>query len=149
MRLKAAITLDDVYQTLSTQPLIDPDLFQAFYRGEVNKVRGGDKVALIAQGLKHAHGGAPYKTFLIGHPGVGKSTEMTRLSQVVKDRYRVIRFSAQTDLDASGFRPFDVLLVMMIKLAEETKKPLARGGAGKAPSKALIGDILRWFAAEK
>jgi hypothetical protein len=150
MKLEAATSLDEVYHTLFTQPLIERDQFKAFYRGEVNDVRGGDKVAHMALGLNRSHGGAFYKTFLMGHPGVGKSTEMTRLSQVVADKYRVLRFSAQTDLDAAGFRPFDVLLAMMIRLAEETEKPTGKdGGAGASPSNQLIEDIQRWFATEK
>lgn len=150
MKLGPATNLDDVYQTLFTQPLIERDKFDAYYRSEVNDVRGGDKVAYMARGLNRSYGGAFYKTFLMGHPGVGKSTEMTRLNQVVADKYRILRFSAQTDLDAAGFKPFDVLLAMMIRLAEETAKPVGEdGGAGETPSKRLIEDIQRWFATEK
>jgi hypothetical protein len=48
--LQPAASLNDAYQTLSPEPLIAPDVFQAFYRGDVNAVRGGDKNGKINQG---------------------------------------------------------------------------------------------------
>ena len=144
-----AQNLDEVYRTVSTQPLIALDEFHAFYRGQVNDVRGGDKVGLMARKFHQSFDGAFYKTFLMGHSGVGKSTEMTRLSLDVSDKFRVIRFSAQTDLDAAGFKPFDVLLVVMIKLAEDMVKPVTDGGAGLELSKGLMQEVHAWFDAEK
>ena len=144
MELKAATTLEDVYQTLSPEPLLKEDQFHAFYKEEINAVRGGDKVAHIALGLKRAHGGAFYKAFMMGHPGVGKSTELTRLSHLMRDQFHTIRFSAVSDLDAAGFKPFDVLLVMMTRVVEETKQVTQ-----SQPSQKLLDAIQQWFATEK
>ena len=144
-----ATNLDDVFKTLSPLPLIDPVEFHAFYRGQVNDVRGGDKVGLMARKFHQSFDGAFYKAFLMGHSGVGKSTEMTRLSLDVADKFRVVRFSAQTDLDANGFKPFDVLLVIMIKLAEDMAKPTSEGGAGLELSLQLTKDVHAWFDVEK
>jgi hypothetical protein len=144
MELKAATTLDDVYQTLSPEPLLKEDQFHAFYKKEINAVRGGDKVAHIALGLRRAHGGAFYKAFMMGHPGVGKSTELTRLSHQMRGQFYTIRFSAVSDLDAAGFKPFDVLLVMMTRVVEETKQVTQQ-----QPSQRLLDDIQKWFATEK
>ena len=146
---RPAENLDEIYYTVSTQPLITPEEFHAFYRSEVNDVRGGDKIGHMALGLQRSFGGAFYRTFLMGHPGVGKSTEMTRLSEMVGKQYRILRFSAQKDLNAAGFQPFDVLLVMMIKLHEEMSKPVAEGGLGHKPSAQLKTRIRDWFATEK
>lgn len=149
LQLTPALSRDDVYKTLSTRPLLEPAEFQAFYRQELNAVRGGDKVSYMARHLNRMFHAGFYKTFLMGHSGVGKSTELTRLCQIVSDKYSVIRFSAQTDLDAGGFRPFDVLLILMIRLTEEVSKPTEEGGAGTEPPDDLAEDILRWFAIEK
>jgi hypothetical protein len=67
----------------------------------------------------------------------------------VNGRFRVIRFRVTTDLDPGSFRPFDVLLFMMIRVVEETAKPVSEGGAGKAPSEGLLQEILEWFAKEE
>ncbi len=147
--LEPAQRLDDVYKTLSTEPLMTPPEIQAFYRPEINDVRGGDKVSRIEMHLKRSWGAAFYKALLAGHPGVGKSTEMTRLSEKVNDRFRIIRFQVTTDLDPNSFKPFDVLLLMAIRIAEETAKPVSDGGAGKAPSDRLLEQVYNWYATKE
>jgi hypothetical protein len=146
--LQPAASLEDVYKTISPEPLVDPEQLRAFYRGEVNKVRGDDKVVRLALALNRAYGGSYYKAFLMGHPGVGKSTELTRLAQQVQDKYRPIRFSATTELDPANFRPFDVVLLMMAEIAERTAKPVPEGGAGRKPSDTRLEEIWGWFATE-
>jgi hypothetical protein len=148
-QLTPATNLDDIYKTLVLAPLMTQEELKAFYRDEMNQVRGGDRIGHMKRGLNQAHGSTFYKTFFIGHPGVGKSTEMTRLEYRVADKFRTIRFSAATDLDAAGFKPFDVLLVMMIKLVEEISKLKAEGDLENALPKGLIEDIVRWFGPEK
>ena len=147
--LRRAQTLDDFYKTLSPEPLIDYDQFDAFYKDDLNAVRGSDKVAHIKLGLKRAFGGAFYKAFLVGHPGVGKSTEMTRLERQISEQYRTIRFSVGCELNPSSFTPFDVLLVMMMLVVQRTSDPLDKGGAGKAPDDRHLKDIIQWFSVEK
>ena len=143
-----ALSLADVYKTISPKPLMTPKEIDAFYRNDLNKVRGGDKVAPMALGLRRSHGADFYKAFLMGHPGVGKSTELTRLIAKVGDQYRAIRFQVTKELDPGGFKPFDVLLLMMIRVVEETTKAVEDGGAGKSPSDGLLREILHWFAKE-
>lgn len=144
MELKAATTLEDVYQTLSPEPLLSKSQIHAFYKEEINAVRGGDKIAHIALGLNRSYRGAFYKAFMMGHPGVGKSTELTRLSYQMQDKFQTIRFSAISDLDAAGFKPFDVLLVMMTRVVEETQQVTQQ-----QPPQKLLNDIRQWFATEK
>jgi hypothetical protein len=144
-----AASLEDVYKTLSTEPLLTDREIQAFYRFGLNEVRGGDKVANMALGLERSWGADFYKAFLIGHSGVGKSTELTRLVEKMSGRFRAIRFQVTNDLDPGNFKPFDILLLMMIKIVEETAKPMEDGGAGKAPSEGLLQTVVDWFAAEE
>ncbi len=146
--LQRAETLEDLYKALSPQPLIDPADFAAFYRQEINAVRGGQVVERMSLGLKRAHGILPYKALLMGHAGVGKSTELTRLTREVEDKYRVIRLSASESLDPISFQPFDVVLLMMIEVARRTAED-APAGAGRRPDDAYLKDIEDWFASEK
>ncbi|MGP0066443.1 MAG: hypothetical protein ACLQGP_23000 [Isosphaeraceae bacterium] len=147
--LEPATILGDVYKTLSPEPLLTPPQIQAFYRGGINDVRGGDKVDRMAMGLGRSWQADYYKAFLGGHPGVGKSTELTRLVERVSDRFRAIRFQVTKDLDPGSFKPFDVLLLMMIKVVEETAKPVSEGGSGKVPSEGLLQQINDWFDKEE
>ena len=61
----------------------------------------------------------------MGHPGVGKFTELTRLVDRVSTRFRAIRFQVTKELDPGSFKPFDVLLLMMIRVVEESGKPVS------------------------
>jgi hypothetical protein len=149
IQLEPATTLGDVYKTMSAEPLMTPLEIQAFYRGELNEVRGGDKVGNIALGLERSRGAGFYKAFLMGHPGVGKSTELTRLVEQVKGHFRAIRFQVTKELDPGSFKPFDVLLLMMIRIVEETGKPVAEGGVGAAPPEGLLREVVAWFAKEE
>lgn len=79
----------------------------------------------------------------MGHSGVGKSTELTRLVEEMSDKFRPLRFSAVNDLNTAGFNALDVPLVMMIKVVAETKE-----ATNLEPSGKLLQDIQRWFAAE-
>jgi len=148
-QLTPATNLDEVWKTLSNAPLTEEPEFTAFYRKDVNDVRGNDKIAVMQRGLRQRFGGAFYKTLLMGHPGVGKSTEMTRLAISLKDKFRVIRFSAQSDLHPAGFKPFDVLLVMMIKLVDEVHLLVNEVGETAYPPEELLREIVGWFDSEK
>ena len=149
IQLEPATRLDDVYKTVSPEPLMTPPEIAAFYRGRLNEVRGGDQVGDLAMGLDDSWGAGFYKGFLMGHPGVGKSTELTRLVERVSSRFRAIRFQVTKELDPGSFKPFDVLLLMMIRVVEETGKPVSDGGAGRAPSDALLREVQTWFAKEE
>lgn len=144
-----ATSLEQLDTILTPDPLLTPQKLQAFYRDELNAVRGDDKVARLHNGLRQAYRKEKYyKAFLMGHPGVGKSTELTRLIQRVQDNFRVIRFSATKEIDGLNFKPFDVLLIMMAEVAERTVKPVKDGGAGKSLSEPLLEKIWDWFATE-
>src|SRR5438270_3715872 len=82
----------------------------------------------------------------MGHPGVGKSTEVTRLLERVKDQHAGIRLSIATELNPASFKVFDVLLLMLARLAEEVDKmdaiPLGR-------IERLVADIGQWFGTEQ
>lgn len=147
--LKPAVKLEDVYKSLSPEPLRTQEGFKLFYREKVNEVRGGDKVSRLRFGLNSSYRGNPFKALLTGHPGVGKSTELWRLKQEMNDRFNTIIFSATDELDPTSFKPFDVLLLMLSKIAEETAKPVSEGGAGKPPKDGLLQRIWVYFSEEK
>ncbi len=149
MQTKTAMTLREVFETLSPEPLVEPDELRAFYRDSLNGVRGSDKVAGMQLDLDLAYGKNFYKIFLMGHSGVGKSTELSRLARCVEHQYRALRFDVVNDLNPVTFKPFDVLLLIMVKVAEATAQPVEKGGAGAPPSDSVLRDIWGWFADEK
>jgi hypothetical protein len=150
LQITPATALTDVYRTLQPSPLTTPEELKAFYREEINQVRGGDTIQRVELGLKRAYRDRiPFKACVIGHRGVGKSTEISQLLTRVTPQFQPIRFSATSVLDPGNFKPFDVLLVMMIAVAEQTAKPVDQGGAGTLPPEIRLKELWQWFATEK
>lgn len=135
-----AESLEDVYLTLVPEPLSDKQALEAFYRDEINATRGGNRIARLELGLNRSYNNKiNFKACLMGHSGVGKTTELYRLQEHIKDKFEVIRFSATNTLDPGNFRPLDILLVMMSDVATEANKlqPI---------SEALLREIYDWFS---
>lgn len=148
--LKPATALSDIYQTLRPEPLIGKEELAAFYKDEINQVRSRDrKIQRLRLGLERASDNRiPFKACVMGHRGVGKSTEISRLLLQIESRFQPIRFSATGVLDPGSFQPLDVLLVMMIEVAQQTAKPVEEGGADYRLSDARLKEIWDWFATE-
>jgi hypothetical protein len=150
LQMTPAQTLEEVYRTLQPTPLVSSEELAAFYKGEVNDLRGGDKMQRMKQSLQRAYRDRLFfKAFFMGHQGVGKSTELSRLSENVRNEFSIIRFSAMKTLNPSTFQPLDVVLVMMAEVARCTSLPIDQGGAGQTPPEARLREILDWFATEK
>jgi hypothetical protein len=143
-----ALSLPEVHLTLQPSPLATEVELTAFYREEINYVRG-DRVQRLAQGLKRSYDSTYFQALLLGHPGVGKSTELSRLIVQIADQFRVIRFSAINNLDPVNFNPIDIVLLIMAEVAEKTSRSIEHGGAGQAPPEVRLKEIWDWFAPEK
>ena len=145
-----ATSLEDIDNTLQPTPLETAAQLDAFYRPEINKVRGGDKMQRLQIVLNQMYRKKLFFTACVmGHRGVGKSTELSRLINQVANQFSTIRFSAMTALDPGNFKPLDVLLLMIVEVTERTAEPIDKGGAGKPPSDARLREIWDWFATEK
>lgn len=67
IQFEPATSLENVYNTTSTVPLLTPHELQAFYRGGINKVRRGDKVGSLARGLERSWQSGFFRWFGV-HP---------------------------------------------------------------------------------
>ncbi len=83
--LQRATTLEEAYKTLFPEPLMTSEELEVFYSPRLNDVRGDDRVTRLTFRLERAAGGF-CKAFLMGHPGVGKSTELSRLVRRVEEK---------------------------------------------------------------
>ena len=149
MPLIKAQRVEDIYKAFDPAPLSQPAEITEFYVHELNNTRGSDKIRVLALGLKRQYQRAFYKAFVMGHAGVGISTELSRLQNLVSTQFRTLRLSANTDLDPVNFKPFDVILRIALGLAEETAKPVNEGGAGSPLPEELTRELLDWFGVEK
>ena len=125
---------------------------KAFYRPNLNKARGADKIArhrqALLQSLKNRQ---RYHGFLFGHPGCGKSTELTRLAlePEISQKFEIVRFSLSADLDAENYKPFDVLLLMVAELVERTNVIAPwETCSERARASIVFEEVNHWFARE-
>ena len=149
MPLQKATSLDGIFAAFDPAPLTISEVSGDFYVPEVNLTRGSDRIEQLALSLSRAHGKSFSKAFVMGHAGVGISTELTRLESEIAGKFRVLRLSANTDFDPVNFRPFDVILRIALNIAERTAQPVEKGGAGARIADELVRKVLDWFAAEK
>ena len=144
-----AQTLDTVYLTLSPEPLTTQAELDAFYREEMNQARGEDKVRRLKLGLKRAANNNRdyFKACLMGHPGVGKSTEITRLihDAEFKQQYRSLQFNVLTDLNPINFNPLDIILLVVVELAEETHKIIKKNSGLVNYQSQALNEFLSWY----
>ena len=122
--LKQAANLREVGQTLDSAPLLSPEEIAAFYRLEVQQVRGEDRISRLSLGLQDAistH--SAFKGFVLGHPGVGKTTELMRVVNSPSLNLEPLRISVLSELNPGALRYYDILLLILIRLVKETSSP--------------------------
>ena len=145
LQISRAASLEEIYSTMQVTPLVSVEELRAFYRPELNETRGGDKMERLQRRLLRAvKTGLPFKACIMGHPGVGKSTELSRLITDIEPSFCAIRFSALAVLHPGNFNPLHVLLVMMMEVTQQTEERV-----GTIPSNARLQEILDWFASNK
>src|SRR5579863_9861371 len=138
--LQPAKTLAEAAATLVKRPLETPEQFDAFYSEKYGRARGIDRFAHMRIELTRCYRGAPFHGFVMGHPGVGKSTEISRLLLRVEDKFRAIRLSVATEIYSGDFRLQDLLWLMIVRMIESTDSPTVVGFSGKLPSR-LLEDV--------
>jgi hypothetical protein len=128
LRTQPATVLAEIPQTLQPEALETREELDAFYQGEVNRLRGVDRIGQLRLCLEDAHAHQlPLKAFLLGHPGVGKTTELSRLLLDLDTRFRPLRLSVTSELNPGTLRFYDVLLLILIKLVYEVSSPAIIG----------------------
>jgi hypothetical protein len=149
MLLRPARTLDELYRTISPEPLVSPDEIKAFYRPELNDLRKKDlahrlerRVEQIGEGFFHV--------FLVGQQGSGKSTEISRFLDRVQNRYWPLRIFISREINPVTFEPHDVLLLLIFKLAEAVEELNAELPPEKKLQlpESILRDLLLFFGTE-
>lgn len=136
MQLKLAENLLELRNTLLAGHLANATQIRNFYRKELQQLRGIDFVTRFVRDLREdasAAGRRWFHRFVSGHPGVGKSTELSRLEQAVTKDFEIIRLNAQHELNPARFDPRDLIVVLMKAAIQRTAEQL---GKAKGPSDA-------------
>lgn len=127
-RLEPAQSLAEIAQTLLPEPLETREELSAFYKEEIQRLRGMDRIGRMRLCLEDAVANRiPFKAFLLGHPGVGKTTEMANLLLSLQSGFRPLRLSVTSELNPGTLRFYDVLLLILIRLVQEASHPSVIG----------------------
>jgi len=105
-----ADTLKDMYRVFAYEPLTRDD-FGYYVKRE--SPRENFRLGLLCGGERY---------LLAGHSGCGKSTELIRLSDELKDDFFVVYFSVEGELDIDDLQCEDVLVAIGLKIFKEAKR---------------------------
>jgi hypothetical protein len=120
--------LAEISQTIQTDALETAEELRAFYKDEIQEVRGINRTEDLKICLRDAHrDNLSFKAFLLGHPGVGKTTELSRLLIELDDLLLPVRLSVTSELNPGTLRYYDVLLLILIRLVQEVTQPSVIG----------------------
>jgi hypothetical protein len=145
--LRRATHLAAIPDAVDPRPLVSLPNFREFYCDRLNQVRGSLFLTAMESELRRSDASRPFKALLKSHEGAGKSTELTRVLLALQDRYEPVRFSVQTELDPNAFLATDVLLLMLLKVAERADE-LCRSAdsSRRRMAPALLRDVMEWYA---
>src|SRR5439155_4210024 len=138
--LRPARTLAEIGDTLLKQPLQTQEQFDAFYSDKYGQARGMDRISHLGVELRRSFRRSPFHGFVMGHPGVGKSTEISRLLLSTGQQFNPIRISAAGELHPGDFHIHDLMWLMIIRILSETKSPKVSGFSDRL-SPGLLEDV--------
>lgn len=115
-KMKKAERLEEMISVFNSFPL-NKENFEDFYV-DTSSIRSVINArSEIINTLKY--GINPYtKILLMGHKGSGKSTEMVKISEELKDQYEIINFSIAQEVELIGIQYIDVIFAVMSQIIE-------------------------------
>jgi hypothetical protein len=120
--VKQAQTLDEFWKVLDPQPLQAGPELEAFYRDDLNKVRGTGASKQLQRELTLRHGeNQKFRCLVYGNQGCGKSTEINKILDEERAHFCAIRLSVAQELNPASFQVFDILLLILFRVVEEVR----------------------------
>ncbi len=116
--MEKATELRNILKVTKPEPLKGDD-FEKFFV-ETDEARGKN-VALMLGDFFSVNIDEPRKVLFMGHRGSGKSTELYRFGQYVKEEFRVVNFSVKDEADPSDLEYADLIFIVASKLFEQAK----------------------------
>jgi len=115
-----AETLGDAYNISNVLPLEGENLKKYYY--DLSEVRKTEAINSINFALTSAEPEKTQTILFTGHRGGGKTTELRRLQAKLKEKYFIIYFMADDELDINDARYTDLYLVIIKQVEEQLRK---------------------------
>ncbi|MCD4785197.1 MAG: hypothetical protein K8T10_15380 [Candidatus Eremiobacteraeota bacterium] len=143
MKYKPLIKATNIKEAMSTfepRPLMNSELAEFYV--DTDKARD-EVIPRLSEIIEYLNKETPRKILFAGHRGSGKSTELVKLSDKIKDEYYIVNFSVQDELDINDISYSDLIILMMEKIAEKANMD------GYIKDESLIKEIYDWFCKTK
>ncbi len=129
--IRPADNFKDAYRALG-KTLFDPALFKAYYAERTESPVGRLRERLLVEE-------EPCHILYMGQRRSGKTTELLRLKDELKDNYFVVFLSVLEDMEPSDVKPVDLLLFAATRLYREAAE------AGVKLGKDIEKDLAEWL----
>ncbi len=128
--INKAYKVENLFSVFEPYPLSSKEKFDSFYV-ETYDARGTDIVKVMSYALRYSYN--PYmKILFMGHRGSGKSTELSKLQDKIRDKFEIINFFIQEEVDTENMTYIDFIFAIMSQLIKYVDK--------KSSSKELVLD---------
>ena len=116
--MERATELRNIVRVTKPEPLKGEN-FEKFFV-ETDEARGIN-AALMLSDFFSINRDEPQKVLFLGHRGSGKSTELFRFGEYLKDEFRIINFSIKDEADVADLEYSDLIFIILRKLYQQAK----------------------------
>lgn len=116
--MEKATELRNIVRVTKPEPLKGEN-FEKFFV-ETDEARGVN-AALMLSDFFSINRDEPQKVLFLGHRGSGKSTELFRFGEYLKEDFRIINFSIKDEADIADLEYSDLIFIILRKLYEQAK----------------------------
>lgn len=116
--MERALELRNIVRVTKPEPLKGDD-FEKFFV-ETDEARGVNAAAMLSDFFS-INRDEPQKVLFLGHRGSGKSTELYRFGEYLKDEFRIINFSIKDEADIADLEYSDLIFIILRKLYEQAE----------------------------
>lgn len=114
--MKKASKIEEMISVFEPFPLMEKTAFEEFYVNTY-EARGNDAVKRMAYGLKYSLNNN-MKILFMGHRGSGKSTELFLLKNEICDKFEIISFFIEDEVDADSMTYIDFIFAIMSQIVK-------------------------------
>lgn len=118
--MKKASKVEEMISVFEPFPLMEKTAFNEFYVNTY-EARGNDAVKRMAYGLKYSLN-KNMKILFMGHRGSGKSTELFLLKNEIKDKFEIISFFIEDEVDVDSMTYIDFIFAIMSQIVKFVDK---------------------------
>jgi len=116
--MERATELRNIVRVTKPEPLKDEN-FKKFFV-ETDEARGINAASMLSDFFS-INRDEPQKVLFLGHRGSGKSTELFRFGEYLKDEFRIINFSIKDEADVADLEYSDLIFIILRKLYQQAK----------------------------